>query len=58
VHGLNVIRQTEVHIADSLVFQPGSFEDRIVKESLKKYKWSDTDQIQAEIIHIGVKYYA
>jgi hypothetical protein len=38
VHGVNNVRQTEIHTAESLVPEPSSSEVEIAIEKLKRYK--------------------
>jgi hypothetical protein len=53
VHGVNDVRQTEIHTAEPLVPEPGSSEIEIVIEKLKRYKSPGIDQIPAELIQAG-----
>jgi hypothetical protein len=50
VHGINDIRQTEVHTAEPLVPEPRASEDKMAIEKLKRHKSQGTDQIPAEWI--------
>jgi hypothetical protein len=50
VHGVNDVRQTEIHAAEPLVPEPSSFEVEIAIEKLKRYKTPGIDQIPAELI--------
>jgi len=43
VHGVNVIRQREIHIAEPLVPEPHPFEVKMAIENLKRYKTSVID---------------
>jgi hypothetical protein len=56
VHGVNDVRQTEIHTADPLVPEPSSSKDEIAIENLKRYKSPGTDQIPAELIQAGGGY--
>jgi hypothetical protein len=38
VHGVNDVRQTEMHAAEPLVSEPSSFQVEIDIEKLKRYK--------------------
>jgi len=53
VHGVNDVRQTEMHTAESLILEPSCSEAEIVIEKLGMYKSPGTDQIIAEIIQVG-----
>jgi hypothetical protein len=50
VHGVNDVRQTEIHTAEPLVPEPRPSEVEIAIEKLKRYKSPGTDQIPAELI--------
>jgi hypothetical protein len=50
VHGVNGVRQTEIHTAEPLATEPSSFEVEIDFKNLKRYKSTDIDQIPAELI--------
>jgi hypothetical protein len=50
VHGVNDVRQTEIHTAEPLVPEPSSSEVEIAIEKMKKYKSPGIDQIPAELI--------
>jgi hypothetical protein len=52
VHGVNDVRQTEIHTTEPLVPQPGASEVEMVTEKLKTYKSPCTDQI-SELIQAG-----
>jgi hypothetical protein len=53
VHGVNDVRQTEIHTAKPLVPEPSSSEADIAIEKLKMYKSPVTDQIPVELIQAG-----
>jgi hypothetical protein len=53
VHGVNDVRQTEIHRAEPLVADPSSFKVDITIEKLKRYKSPGIDQIPAELIQAG-----
>jgi hypothetical protein len=50
VHGINDVRQKEMHIPDPLVPKSSAFEVETAIEKLKRYKSPGTDQIPAELI--------
>jgi hypothetical protein len=50
VHGVNDVRQTEIHTAEPLVPEPTSSEVEIAIDKLKRYKSPGIDQIPAEQI--------
>jgi len=53
VHGVSDVRQTEIHIAESLVPEPSAFEVETAIEKLKRHKSPGIDQIQAGLITGG-----
>jgi hypothetical protein len=53
VHGINGVRQTEIHTAEPLVPEPTSSQVAIAIEKLKRYKSPGIDQIPAEMIQAG-----
>jgi len=50
VHGVNEVRQTEIHTAEPLVTEPSAFEFEMAIEKLQRHKSSASDQIPAELI--------
>ena len=50
VHGVNDVRQTEIHTAEPLVPETSAFEFELVIENLKSHKSPGIDQIPAELI--------
>jgi hypothetical protein len=54
IHGVNDVRQTEVHMAESLVPEPSAFEVEMAIEKLKGHKSPGIDQIPAESIKARV----
>ena len=55
VHGLNDVKQIEIHTAERLVPVPIAFEFELAIEKLKHHTSPGTDQIQAELIKAGGK---
>jgi hypothetical protein len=53
IHGVNDVRQTEVHTAEPLVPEPSAFAVEMAIEKLKRHKSPGTDQIPAEFIKAG-----
>jgi hypothetical protein len=53
VHGINDVRQRDMHIAEPLVPEPSSFENEIAIEKLKTHNSSSTDKIPADLIQAG-----
>jgi hypothetical protein len=51
VHGVNAVRQTEIHTAEPVVPKPSAFEVQMAVQKLKKHKSPGTDQISAELIN-------
>jgi len=52
VHGVNDFRQTEIHTAQPVVFQPTALEFEMATEKLKRQKSPGIDQIPAELIKV------
>jgi hypothetical protein len=50
IHGINDVRQTEVHTAEPLVSEPSAFEVEVAIEKLKRHKSPGIDHIPAELI--------
>ena len=55
VHGVNDVRQTEIHTAEPLVPEPSACEIEVAIEKLKSHKSPGTTQIPAELIKAGGK---
>jgi hypothetical protein len=53
VHGVNDIRQAEIHTAETLVPEPSAFEVEMVIKKLKRHKSPGIYQIQAELFKAG-----
>lgn len=53
VHGVNDVRQNEIHTAEPLGTKPDAFEGETATEKLKTYKLPGTDQISPEVIQTG-----
>jgi hypothetical protein len=53
IHGVNDVRQTEVHMAEPLVPEPSAFEVEMAIEKLKRHTSPGIDQIPAELIKAG-----
>jgi hypothetical protein len=53
VHGVNDVRQTEIHTTEHLVPQPSAFEVEMPIEELKSHKSPGIDQIPAEMNKTG-----
>jgi len=53
VHGVNNVRQIEMHTAEPLVPEPGSSQVDIAIEELKRFVTPGFDQIPAEMIKAG-----
>jgi hypothetical protein len=53
IHGVNDVRQIEVHTAEPLVPEPSAFEVEIAIEKLKSHKSPGINQIPAELIIAG-----
>jgi len=57
-HGVNKVRQTEIHTVESIGSDPSAFEFELPIEKLKSHKSSVIDQIPAELIKTGVEQFA
>ena len=55
VHGVNDVRQTELHTAEPLVPQPSASEVELPIEKLKSHKSPGIDKKPAELIKAGDK---
>jgi hypothetical protein len=53
VHGVNDVRQAEIHIAELLVPEPSVSEIELDIDKLKSHKSPGIDQILAELIKVG-----
>jgi len=53
VHGVNDVRQAEIHTAEPLVPEPGAFELEMAIKKLKSHKPPGIIQIPAELIKAG-----
>jgi len=58
VHGVNDVRQTEIHTAELLVLEPSAFETELAIEKLKSYKSPGIDKIPAYLMKAGVEQFA
>ena len=52
VHGVNDVRQMEIHKAEPLVPEPSAFEVELATEKIKSHKSPGVDQILAEMINL------
>ena len=50
VHGVNYIRQSEIHTAKRLVPEPSATEVEMASEKIKRQKSPGTDQIPGELV--------
>jgi hypothetical protein len=53
VHGVNDVRQTEIHIAEPLVPQSSALEFELAIEKPRSHKLPDIDQIPAKLFKVG-----
>jgi hypothetical protein len=58
VHGVDDVRQAEIHTAEPLVPEPSAFEVELAIQKLKSHKSPGIDQIPAELIKAGVGQFA
>ena len=52
MHGVNDVRQTEIHTAEPLMPEPSDFEFEFAIEKLKSHKSPGTDQIPEEVMKV------
>jgi mannose/fructose/N-acetylgalactosamine-specific phosphotransferase system component IIB len=50
VHGINDVRQTDIHTAEPVVLELSAFKIEEAIEKLKRHKSQGIDQIPAELI--------
>jgi hypothetical protein len=55
VHGINEVRQAEIHTTEPLVPETSVFEVELGIEQMKSHKSPGIDQIPAELIKAGVR---
>jgi hypothetical protein len=55
VHGVNDVRQTEIHIAGPLVPEPSASEVQLAIVKLRSHKSPGIDQITAELVKAGIR---
>jgi len=53
IHGLNDVRQTEIHTLETLVSEPSASEGELAIEKQKSHKSPGVDQIPEELIKTG-----
>jgi hypothetical protein len=53
VHGVNDVRQMDIHMAEPLVPEPSLIKVDIATEKMKRYKSPQIDQILAKLIKAG-----
>ena len=53
VHGVNEVRQMEIHTAEPLVPELSAFEVELATEKIKSHKSPGIDQVLAELIKSG-----
>jgi hypothetical protein len=53
VHGVNDVRQAEIHTAELLLPEPSVSEIELATDKLKRHKSPGIDQIPAELIKVG-----
>jgi hypothetical protein len=53
VHGVNDVRQTEIHTAEQLVPEPSASEFELATGKVKSHKSPDINQVPAELIKAG-----
>ena len=58
VHGVNAVRQPEMHTAEPQVPEPSAFEVEMAIEKLKRQKSPSIDQISAELIKAAIEKFA
>jgi hypothetical protein len=58
VHGVNDVRQTQIHTAEPLVPEPSASDSELAIEKLESHKLPGIDQIYVELIKAGVRKFA
>ena len=58
VHGVNDVRQTEIHTAEPLLPEPSAFEFELAIEELKSHTSPGINQIPRELIKAGDRKFA
>jgi hypothetical protein len=58
VFGVNDVRKTEIHTAETLMPEPSVFDVELAIEKLKRHKSPGVDQIPAELINAGTEQFA
>ena len=53
IHGINDVRQTEIHTAEPTVSEPSAYDVELATEKIKSNKSPGTDQIPAELFKAG-----
>jgi hypothetical protein len=53
VHGVNDVKQTEIHTPGRLMSEPSAFGVEMATEKLKKHKSQGTDTVPADMIKAG-----
>ena len=53
-HGVNDVKQTEIHTAERLVYETSASDFELAVENLKSHKSPGTDQIPAEFKHFSL----
>ena len=53
VHGVNDVRQPEIHTVETLVPEPSAFEVELAIENLRSHRSPGIDQIPAEVTEAG-----
>jgi len=57
IHGVNDVRQKEIHTAEPLVPEPSASESELAIEKLKRHKSPGTGQIPTELVKAGGRAY-
>jgi hypothetical protein len=55
IHGVDGVRQTEMHTAEQLMSEPSASETEFAVGKLKRHKSPSVDQIPSELIQAGGK---
>jgi hypothetical protein len=53
VHGVNGVRQTEIHKVEPLMPKPSAYEIEVSNEKLNIHRSPGIDQIRADLIELG-----
>jgi hypothetical protein len=53
IHGVNDVRQSDIHTTELLVPEPSTYEVELAIEKIKRHKLPGTEQIPAKLTEAG-----